>query len=135
MKPAIAIVWKSLARAADAARDLPLRDMFAADPRRFARLSVTWNDWLLDYSKQRVSSATMDQLHGLWQAAEVPAWIARMRGGETVNHSEGRAALHIALRRPLDKGPLMQGGKDVMPAVRAELAKMQGFVGQVHSRH
>ena len=135
MKPAIAIVWKSLARAADAARDLPLRDMFAADPRRFARLSVTWNDWLLDYSKQRVSSATMDQLHGLWQAAEVPAWIARMRGGETVNHSEGRAALHIALRRPLDKGPLMQGGKDVMPAVRAELAKMQGFVGQVHGRH
>ena len=135
MKPAIAIAWKSLARAADAARDLPLRDMFAADPRRFARLSVTWNDWLLDYSKQRVSSATMDQLHGLWQAAEVPAWIARMRGGETVNHSEGRAALHIALRRPLDKGPLMHGGKDVMPAVRAELAKMQGFVGQVHGRH
>ena len=135
MKPALATAWTSLARAAEAARELPLRDMFAADPRRFARLSVTWNDWLLDYSKQRVSSATMDQLHGLWQAAEVPAWIARMRGGETVNHSEGRAALHIALRRPLDKGPLMHGGKDVMPAVRAELAKMQGFVGQVHGRH
>jgi glucose-6-phosphate isomerase len=135
MKPAIATAWKSLARAADAARDLPLRDMFAADPRRFARLSVTWNDWLLDYSKQRVSSATMELLQGLWQAAEVPAWIARMRGGEAINHSEGRAALHIALRRPLDKGPLMHAGQDVMPGVHAELEKMQRFVREIHDRH
>jgi glucose-6-phosphate isomerase len=135
MKPAIATAWTSLARAADAARDLPLRDMFAADPRRFARLSVTWNDWLLDFSKQRVSSSTMELLQGLWQAAEVPAWIARMRGGEPINHSEGRAALHIALRRPLDKGPLMHAGQDVMPAVHAELEKMRRFVGEIHGRH
>ncbi len=135
MKPALATAWTSLARAAEAARGLPLRDMFAADPQRFARLSVTWNDWLLDYSKQRVSTATMDQLHGLWQAAEVPAWIARMRGGEAINHSEGRAALHIALRRPAAKGPLLHDGHDVMPAVHAELEKMQGFVGQIHGRH
>ena len=135
MKPALATAWTSLARAAEAARDLPLRDMFAADPRRFARLSVTWNDWLLDYSKQRVGSATMEQLQSLWHAAEVPAWIARMRGGEAINHSEGRAALHIALRRPAAKGPLLHDGHDVMPAVHAELEKMQGFVGQIHGRH
>jgi glucose-6-phosphate isomerase len=135
MKPAIATAWRSLARAAEAARGLPLRDMFAADPRRFARLSVTWNDWLLDYSKQRVSSATMDLLHDLWRAAEVPAWIARMRGGEAINHSEGRAALHIALRRPLDQGPLMHAGRDVMPGVHAELEKMRRFTGEIHGRH
>ena len=135
MKPALATAWTSLARAAETARDLPLRDMFAADPRRFARLSVTWNDWLLDYSKQRVSSSTMELLQGLWQAAEVPGWIARMRGGEAINHSEGRAALHIALRRPAAKGPLLHAGQDVMPAVHAELEKMRHFVGEIHGRH
>jgi glucose-6-phosphate isomerase len=135
MKPALATAWTSLARAAETARDLPLRDMFAADPRRFARLSVTWNDWLLDYSKQRVSSSTMELLNNLWQAAEVPGWIARMRGGEAINHSEGRAALHIALRRPAEKGPLLHAGHDVMPAVHAELEKMRHFVGEIHGRH
>jgi glucose-6-phosphate isomerase len=135
MKPALATAWTSLARAAETARDLPLRDMFAADPRRFARLSVTWNDWLLDYSKQRVSSSTMELLNNLWQAAEVPGWIARMRGGEAINHSEGRAALHIALRRPAEKGPVLHAGHDVMPAVHAELEKMRHFVGEIHGRH
>jgi glucose-6-phosphate isomerase len=135
MKPALATAWTSLARAAETARDLPLRDMFAADPRRFARLSVTWNDWLLDYSKQRVSSSTMELLNNLWQAAEVPGWIARMRGGEAINHSEGRAALHIALRRPAEKGPVLHAGHDVMPAVHAELEKMRHFVGEIHGGH
>jgi glucose-6-phosphate isomerase len=67
----------------------------------------------------------MDLLHALWQAADVPGWIARMRAGEAINHTEGRAALHIALRHPAGKGPILHAGQDVMPAVHAELEKMR----------
>jgi glucose-6-phosphate isomerase len=135
MRPATAAAWETLNRAAEAVRSSHLRDMFAADPQRFAHLSVGWNDWLLDYSKQRVTTASMELLHGLWQTADVPGWIARMRAGEAINHSEGRAALHIALRHPANKGAILLAGHDVMPAVHGELDKMQRFAAQVHGRH
>ena len=135
MTPAIEPIWQALACAADAGRASHLRDLFAADPRRFERLSTSWNGWLLDYSKQRVSADTMALLHQLWQAADVPGWIGRMRAGAAINHTEGRAALHIALRHPAGKGPILHAGQDVMPAVHRELERMQHFCSDVHGRH
>jgi len=135
MKLSASATWKELSRAANTGRNVHLRDMFAADGQRFARLSVSWNDWLLDYSKQRVTVETMELLRGLWQTADVPGWIARMRDGSAINHSEGRAALHIALRHPAEKGPILHAGHDVMPAVLGELDKMRRFAAQIHGRH
>ena len=135
MNPATTAAWRALTGAAESARGVHLRDLFAADARRFSSLSARWNDWLLDYSKQRISAGTMTQLHELWQAADVRGWIARMRAGDAINHSEGRAALHIALRHPAGKGPILHAGRDVVPAVQGELDKMQRFAAQIHGRH
>jgi len=135
MTPALSASWQALSAAAARAHSTHLRDMFAADARRFSRFSLSWNDWLLDYSKQRVTTETMGLLHGLWQVADVPGWIARMRAGDPINHTERRAALHYALRRPAGKGPLLHEGRDVMPAVHAELQKMQHFAAEIHGRH
>jgi glucose-6-phosphate isomerase len=135
MKAATAAAWKALTGAAESARHVHLRDMFAADGQRFSSFSTRWNDWLLDYSKQRVSAGNMKQLQALWQAAEVPGWIARMRSAEAINHTEKRAALHIALRHPAGKGPILHAGHDVMPAVHGELEKMRDFAAQIHGRH
>jgi glucose-6-phosphate isomerase len=135
MNPATAAVWETLSRTAGAERSIHLRDMFAADTQRFAHLSVSWNDWLLDYSKQRVTAASMELLRSLWHTSDVAGWIARMRAGEAINHSEGRAALHIALRHPAHEGPILCAGCDVMPAVHGELDKMQRFAAQIHGRH
>ncbi len=135
MKPAVADRWRALAQAAERGKDVPLRDRFAADRDRFARMSVRWDDWLLDFSKQRLDDDALALLHGLWQDADVPGWIARMRAGEPINHTEGRAALHIALRQPAGKGPILHAGKDVMPAVHTELDKVRRFCGEIHGRH
>ncbi|MCF8177447.1 MAG: glucose-6-phosphate isomerase [Sulfuritalea sp.] len=135
MNPATQTIWKTLKETAEAERDTRLRDLFSADGQRFSRFSLRWNDWLLDYSKQRVTAETLAKLHELWQAADVPGWIARMRAGETINHSENRAALHIALRQPAGKAPILYDGRDVMPAVLAELDKIRNFAAQIHGRH
>jgi len=114
--------WKHVERHAHGLRDVHLRDLFAQDAARFARLSVRWNDWLLDLSKQRVTPETLPLLAALWDAAAVPGWIARMRAGEHINHTEDRAVLHVALR---DRDPL--------PEVAAVLGRMRGFCDAVHS--
>ena len=135
MKPATRAAWDALSRHAAAGSGIHLRELFAADAQRFARLSVTWNGWLLDYSKQRVTAETMSLLQALWQAADVPDWTLRMRAGDAINHTEGRAALHVALRQPAAAGPILHDGHDVMPAVHRELDRMQAFVAQIHGRH
>ncbi len=135
MRPAVTPVWTRLRATAETLRDRHLRELFAADGGRFSSLSTPWQGWLLDYSKQRVDAATMGLLEELWQAADLPGWIARMRAGDAINHTENRAALHIALRHPAGKGPIPYAGHDVMPAVHAELEKMRRFCADVHGRH
>jgi glucose-6-phosphate isomerase len=126
------MAWQTLAAHARAPHP-HLRERFASDPQRFQHLSATWNGWLLDYSKQRVARETMPHLFALWQAADMPGWIARMRNGDKINHTEGRAALHIALRH--GKGQFLLGGRDIMPGVRAVLDKMEAFVDSIHGCH
>ncbi|MDP2170326.1 MAG: glucose-6-phosphate isomerase [Rhodocyclaceae bacterium] len=123
--------WKDVERHAQGLRGRHLRDLFATDPTRFQRLSVRWNDWLLDLSKQRITPETLPLLAELWNSAAVPGWIARMRAGEPINHTEGRAVLHFALRH--GGGPIMLDGADVMPDVRAVQGQMRGFCDAIHS--
>jgi glucose-6-phosphate isomerase len=126
--------WKHAERHAHGLRDVHLRTLFDEDPARFARLSVRWSagdDWLLDLSKQRLRPETLPLLAGLWEAADVPGWIAKMRAGVPINHTEGRAVLHVALRHA--GGPIAVDGQDVMPDVRAVLEKMRAFCNAVHS--
>jgi len=131
--------WKHAERHAHGLRDVHLRDLFAHDPTRFARLSVRWNpgageSWLLDLSKQRITPETLPILAGLWETANVPGWIARMRAGEPINHTENRAVLHVALRNIGHAAePIIVAGHDVMPDVRAVLDKMRGFCDAIHS--
>jgi glucose-6-phosphate isomerase len=130
--------WKHAERHAHGLRDVHLRDMFEHDPTRFARLSVRWNqgnnEWLLDLSKQRITADTLPLLAALWEAADVPGWIAKMRAGDPINHTEGRAVLHIALRNlGQTVEPIRVDGRDVMPDVRAVLDKMSGFCDAIHS--
>jgi glucose-6-phosphate isomerase len=115
-------------RAALAGRTLS--DLFAADADRFTRLSLSWDQWLADWSKQRVTPQTMDSLLAFAHAANLPAWIAAMFSGEKINLSEGRPALHTALRQA-DDTPLLVDGSDIIPLIRAAQARMRMLASQI----
>ena len=123
--------WQTLAAHAEGMRGAHLRELFAADPQRFARFSVEQCGMLLDFSKQRLTAAALHSLHGLWWAADLPGWIGRMRAGEAINHTEGRAVLHHALRHQGTR-PILHNGLDVMPDVRAVLEQMRRFCHDIH---
>ena len=116
--------WSALNAHAAATRGLHLRDLFAADPRRFASLSIEADGLLLDYSKQRITTETMRLLRELWRAADIKGWQARLAAGEAINHTEQRAVLHHALRHQ-GSTPIMFEGRDVMPDVRRVLEHMK----------
>ena len=120
----------SLAKHQKRLEDRPLRQLFAEDPERFAGLSASFGDMLLDYSKNRVDAKAMTALFDLARAVELEARRDRMWAGEHINSTEDRAVLHMALRYQGDQA-VMVDGRDVMPDVRDVLARMRVFSDQV----
>src|ERR1700722_15842948 len=74
------------------------RKDFADDPARFKQFSVTLDDLLFDYSKQRIDAPILSALIELAKAAKVEAKSEAMFAGEKINTTEKRAVLHTALR-------------------------------------
>ncbi|MBI4922513.1 MAG: glucose-6-phosphate isomerase [Devosia nanyangense] len=110
--------------------DQPMRLLFALDPNRFRRFSVSAGDLLLDYSKNRIDEKAMDALFALARAADFEGRRKAMWAGKHINSTEDRAVMHMALRYQGDK-PVKIDGRDVMPDVREVLAHMKLFTSQV----
>jgi glucose-6-phosphate isomerase len=100
--------WTAVAQHAQGLRAAHLRDLSAADPRRWEDCHVVYADWLLDFSRQRVTCQTLSLLFDLACAADLPARIAAMFRGDAINSTERRAALHAALRSDFAGGPQIQ---------------------------
>ncbi|MGB5102271.1 MAG: glucose-6-phosphate isomerase [Steroidobacteraceae bacterium] len=123
--------WKNLEAHAAELGNRHLRQLFADDPQRFERLSVNTLDFLYDFTRQRLTRNTLELLLALARDRDLDGRIAALFAGEAVNNTEGRAAMHMALRNR-SEGPMHVAGRDVMPEVRAELAKIRAFVTGVH---
>jgi glucose-6-phosphate isomerase len=124
--------WDEIARAARAAGDRRIADLFAADPHRFARFSVALDDMLLDYSKTAIDDEARASLLRLAEARGVAARRDAMLAGEPINLTEGRAVLHAALRAPADASVTV-GGRNVIPDVHAVLDRMRDFASGIRS--
>lgn len=124
--------WQALATHQRKMRDVHMRDLFAADPQRFDKFSLTLGDLLFDYSKNRITDETMSLLFDLARQVDLPRAIEAMFSGEKINTTENRAVLHVALRNTPDR-PILVDGEDVMPQVHAVLDKMARFSEAVRS--
>jgi glucose-6-phosphate isomerase len=124
--------WTALAEHHPEIAPLHMRELFARDPERFARFSLSLGDLFVDYSKHRVTEQTMRLLVALAEQQELPARRSAMFRGEKINGTESRAVLHVALRNRANT-PILVDGKDVMPEVNAVLAKMRAFTESVRS--
>ena len=124
--------WLALWRHQQQMADVHMRDLFAIDPQRFARYSLSCGGLFLDYSKHRINDETMRLLVELAQSVDLAGWMQRMRSGDKINVSENRAVLHTALRNRSNT-PVLVDGVDVMPEVNRVLAQMREFSDRVRS--
>jgi glucose-6-phosphate isomerase len=124
--------WNALEQHQQYLASIPIRDLFALDNQRFEKFSLEACDLLLDYSKNRLTSETLTRLQQFAQERQLKEWIIRLFHGEKVNHTEQRAALHIALRNRANT-PIKVDGQDVMPAVNAVLNKIRQLSESVRS--
>jgi glucose-6-phosphate isomerase len=127
--------WKALEEHFKEISQSHMRDMFDEDPQRFDKFPLTLNDILFDYSKNRITTETMQKLYRLADECEVSAWVTKMFNGEAINNTENRAVLHTALRNIYKNGqPVMVDGEDVMPAVRKEHERVKKLAEAIRTR-
>jgi glucose-6-phosphate isomerase len=103
-----------------------LKDLFKSDPERFSKFSITFNDILVDYSKNRIDDETVALLIQLAKECRVKEAAEAMFSGEKINMTENRPVLHIALRNRSNK-PIYVDGKNVMEDVNRVLDQMKNF--------
>jgi glucose-6-phosphate isomerase len=124
--------WAALAQHADVVRATNLRELFAQDDERAARLTFTVGDLTVDVSKQRVTPRALELLLALADRAGVAARRDAMFRGEPINETEGRAVLHTALRAPPD-ATIIVDGENVVRQVHDVLDRMSAFADDVRS--
>ncbi|WP_122586283.1 glucose-6-phosphate isomerase [Pseudomonas viridiflava] len=123
--------WQALSEHRKAMQDFSMREAFNADPQRFSEFTLSSAGLFLDYSKNLITTETRDLLVSLANEVGLKDAIKAQYDGELVNSSEGRPALHTALRRPVgDK--LKVNGVDVIPDVHRVLNQMTELVGRIH---
>ncbi|MEI6354759.1 MAG: glucose-6-phosphate isomerase [Methylococcus sp.] len=125
-------VWKSLVKHHSLMAHAHMRDLFKADPGRFDRYSVTLDDILFDYSKNRITDETLALLLELAKASHLEEKREDMFLGKRINLTENRAVLHTALRNRSNH-PVLLDGQDVMPDVNRVLDSMRVFTQKVRS--
>jgi glucose-6-phosphate isomerase len=124
--------WKALQAHHQKVREFHLRNLFADDPKRGARMAIEAMGIYLDYSKNRITDETLKLLLQLAEECGLRARIDAMFRGEKINVTENRAALHVALRAPREAS-IVVDGENVVPQVHDVLDKMADFSNRVRS--
>ena len=117
--------YQALREHAQEIENCPLRECFARDPERFPRFSQEHDDFLFDYSRNRISTAIVDKLLSLATECEVESWRDRLFAGDRINQTEGQAVQHTLLR------DLDDTDSDIAMAREQVLRRMGDLAGQV----
>ncbi|MQT46424.1 glucose-6-phosphate isomerase [Pseudomonas helleri] len=122
--------WQALKLHRADMQHFSMRDAFNSNPKRFEDFTLSSCGLFLDYSKNLITDQTRSLLVNLANEADLKNAIKSLFEGDIVNASEGRPALHTALRRPVaDK--LSVNGVNIMPQVHKVLNQMTELVGRI----
>jgi glucose-6-phosphate isomerase len=124
--------WQALAKHREAFGETHLRELFATDPERAGRYTVSVGDLTVDFSKHLITDETLSLLLELAAARGVEPLRDAMFAGEKINVTEDRAVLHVALRAPSDVS-IEVDGEDVVPGVHEVLDRMSAFAERIRS--
>ena len=126
INPTQTAAWQKLQAHFAQMKGLKMQDLFAADANRAAQFHIEWQDFLLDFSKNRITVETMQLLQELATEVQLKDAIEKYFAGDLINQTEQRAVLHTALRADAGQEILVDG-QDVMTEIQAVKQKIKGF--------
>ncbi|MFJ1365373.1 glucose-6-phosphate isomerase [Capnocytophaga canimorsus] len=132
VNPTTTKAWMSLQKHFEATQNVLMKSLFEQDPNRAKRFSIQWQDFLVDYSKNRIDSTTMDLLVQLAEQCGLKDAVEKYFEGDLINATENRAVLHTALRASTD-AVIRVEGENVIPEIQKVKAKIKSFSEEIIS--
>ena len=122
--------WKQLQAHFKTIHNVHMKNLFAEDKERANKFTITWDDFYVDFSKNRITEETLKYLLELADEVKLKEAIESQFSGEIINQTEGRAVLHTALRAPITS-EFKVDGVNVMPEVYQVKQKIETFTNEV----
>lgn len=122
--------WKKIQSHYEGLKAVHLKDLFKSDAKRAHNLTVKWEDFYMDFSKNRITEETLTLLVELANEVDLKDAISKYFEGDIINATEGRAVLHTALRAPAN-AKVVVDGENVIPEVHEVKQKIKTFTEAV----
>jgi len=122
--------WKKLTENFKEVKHLKMKDLFASDSERATKFSIKWDDFYIDFSKNRFTDTTLKHLLELAKEVKLKEAIESQFLGNKINQTEGRAVLHTALRAP-ENSVIEVDGRNIIPEVYSVRQKIKEFTNAV----
>src|SRR5690606_24890106 len=116
INPTTTASWKNLQQHFKSIQSTHLKTLFAQEPNRAEDFTIKWEDFYVDFSKNRINKETVDLLLQLANEVKLKEAIGAYFSGEIINETENRAVLHTALRVP-ESAKVVVDGVNVVPEV------------------
>ncbi|WP_282085615.1 glucose-6-phosphate isomerase [Aquimarina algiphila] len=132
INPTTTKAWEALKSHYETIKDTHLKDLFLEHPDRAQAFSIAWEDFYIDYSKNRIDQTTRALLLELAKEVKLEEAIHNYFGGGIINETENRAVLHTALRTP-STNTVTVDGKNIIPEVDTVKEKIKAFSNEIIS--
>ncbi|WP_242156202.1 glucose-6-phosphate isomerase [Aestuariivivens sediminis] len=124
--------WTKLKDHYNLVSSIKMKDLFEQNPERAAKFTIRWDDFYVDYSKNRITEETLKFLLALADEVHLKDAITSQFSGEKINETEGRSVLHCALRAARSD-TFYVDGVNVIPEVYEVKEKIKNFTHKVVS--
>lgn len=122
--------WTKLQAHFETIKDVHMTQWFSENKNRADEMTVKWEDFYVDYSKNRMDAKTMDLLLELAEETQLRLAIDKQFQGDAINETEGREVLHTALRSP-KSAKIMVEGQNIMPEIHEVKSKIKDFTNVI----
>ena len=130
INPTKTVAWKKLESHFELIKDQHMKDWFSINSKRAIEMSIRWEDFFLDYSKNRINEETISLFQDLVDEIKLSDAIFKYFNGDKINQTEGRAVLHTALREK-SSTEVKVNEQNIIPGVFKVKEKIKDFSGKI----
>ena len=124
--------WEKLTNHFNEIKNHKIVDFFNADKLRSEKLLIKWNDFYVDFSKNRINKETINLFSELLEEINLKDSINKYFDGGIINKTENRAVLHTALRSKINTG-IKDEGVDIYNNIKEVNKKIHKFSDSIIS--
>lgn len=128
--PTSTTAWNEIQNHFETMKNVSMKKMFQEDASRASKFHIKWNDFLIDYSKNRINQETMDLLVKLANEVHLKEAISGCFDGEIINKTENREVLHTALRAP-ENTVVNVDGQNIISEIYDVKSKIKAFTNEI----